>query len=197
MKFMHSHSPLTEETDALKHFVRKNVFKVCVHWRKRMPGLVLTGTFQYLTVRINIYRKENQHYWLYVPAVQLFDRFWTKQKHKNNNNHNTTINAEQRVHVARTRVHVCVCACVCACVRACVRGCVRACVCMCMCVIDGEGNRMVTSRAIVVFIIRGCVSDRLQWLPDRLQWLPDRLQWLPDRLQWLSDRFPWTHFATL
>ena len=47
-------------------------------------------------------------------------------------------------HRERETVYVCVCVCVCACVPACV------CACVCACVLDGEGNRVLGSRAVVV-----------------------------------------------
>ena len=39
------------------------------------------------------------------------------------------------------------CVCVCVCARA------RACVCECLCVLDGEGNRVFTSRAVAAVSI--------------------------------------------
>ena len=54
--------------------------------------------------------------------------------------------------------------------------CVCVCVCVRVCVLDGEGNRVFASRALVVVSTDGSVSDRLQRL---------------------SDRFPGATFATL
>ena len=44
--------------------------------------------------------------------------------------------------------------------------CVRVCVCVCVCVLDREGSRMVSSRALVVLSIDSHVPDWLQWLTD-------------------------------
>ena len=66
---------------------------------------------------------------------------------------------------------MCVCVCVCVCERererVCVCVCVRESVCVCVCVLDGEGNRVFASRALVVVSTDGSVSDRLQRLSDR------------------------------
>ena len=43
------------------------------------------------------------------------------------------------------------------------------CVCVCVCVLDGEGNRVSASRAVVVVSTDGNVLDQLQRLSD---WFP-------------------------